>query len=101
VSWAAVAVLAAFAYGFKFLGLVVLGSRPLPEPVSRCLALLPAALLPALVVVNTLSTGRSIVLDARLPGVAAAGVAVWRRAPFPLVVVVGAAVTALVRLVAN
>jgi branched-subunit amino acid transport protein len=101
MSWAAVAVLAAFAYGFKFLGLAVLGSRPLPEPLSRCLVLLPAALLPALVVVNTLSTGRSIVLDARLPGVAAAGVAVWRKAPFPLVIVIGAAVTALVRLVVN
>ena len=47
-----------------------------------------------------MSAGRSIVLDARLPGVAAAAVAVWRKAPFPVVIVVGAAVTALVRLAA-
>jgi hypothetical protein len=53
--------------------------------------------MPALVAVNTVSTGRALVLDARLPGVAAAGVAVWRKAPFPVVIAVGAAVTALVR----
>ena len=100
MSWAAIAVLAACAYGFKFVGLVVIGSRRLPSPIARCLALLPAALLPALVVVNTVSSGRSIVFDARLPGVAAAGIAVWRKAPFPVVIVVGAAVTALIRLAA-
>jgi branched-subunit amino acid transport protein len=99
VSWTGIAVLAACAYGFKFLGLVVLGPRRLPPPFARCLALLPAALLPALVVVNTVSAGRSIVLDARLPGVAAAALAVWRRAPFPLVIALGAAVTAVIRLV--
>ena len=100
MSWAAIAVLAACAYGFKFVGLVVVGPRRLPPPLARCLVLLPAALLAALVVVNTVSAGRSIVLDARLPGVAAAAVAVWRKAPFPVVIVVGAAVTALVRLAA-
>jgi branched-subunit amino acid transport protein len=98
VSWAAIAVLAVWASGFKFVGLVVVGPRRLPAPIGRCLALLPAALLSALVVVNTVSTGRSIVLDARVPGVAAAAVAVWRKAPFPVVIVVGAAVTALIRL---
>jgi branched-subunit amino acid transport protein len=97
MSWAAIAVLAACAYGFKFLGLVVVGQRPMPARLARCLALLPAALLPALVVVNTVSNGRALVIDARLPGVAAAAVAVWRKAPFPVVIVVGAAVTAIVR----
>ena len=46
VSWAAIAVLAACAYGFKFVGLVVVGPRRLPAPLARCLVLLPAALLP-------------------------------------------------------
>ena len=36
----------------------------------------------------------------RLPGVLAAAVAAWRRWPFPVVVTVGAGVTALVRLAA-
>ena len=49
---------------------------------------------------QTFSDGQQLVLDARAAGVAAAAVAVWRRAPFPLVIVIGAAVTALLRAVA-
>jgi len=68
--------------------------------VSRCLQLLPAALLSALIAVQTLSTGQHLVIDARAAGVGAAIVAVWRKAPFPVVIVVGAAVTAIVRAIA-
>lgn len=97
MSWAALLVLAAGAYGFKVLGLVVLGGRTLPPKVARCVALLPAALLPALIAVQTLTTDDRWVLDARAAGVGAAIVAAWRRAPFPVVIILGAAVTALVR----
>jgi hypothetical protein len=38
------------------------------------------------------------VLDARLPALAVAAVAVWRRAPFLLVVILAAATAALLRL---
>ena len=74
-----------------------LGGRELPAPVARCVALLPAALLPALIAVQTLTTDDRLVLDARAAGVGVAIVAAWRRAPFPLVIVLGAAVTAAVR----
>ena len=57
------------------------------------------AILAALVVTETFARGRSLVLDARLAGVAAGLVAVLLRAPFWLVVIVGALATALVRLV--
>ena len=97
MSWWAILVLAAGAYAFKATGLVVLGGRNLPAPVSRCLQLLPAALLPALIAVQTLTTDQHLVLDARAAGVGAAIVAAWRKAPFPVVIVLGAAVTALVR----
>lgn len=97
MSWSAIILLAAGAYACKVLGLVVLGGRELPVRVDRCVALLPAALLPALVAVQTLTTDDRWVLDARAAGVAAAIVAAWRRAPFPVVIVVGAVVTALVR----
>ena len=100
MSWWAILVLAAGAYGFKATGLVVLGGRDLPAPVSRCLQLLPAALLSALIAVQTLSTGQHLVIDARAAGIGAAIVAVWRKAPFPVVIVVGAAVTAIVRAIA-
>ena len=53
-------------------GLVVLGSRHLPPVVERCLALVPAALISALVVMDTFSTGNELVLDARAAGVAVA-----------------------------
>jgi branched-subunit amino acid transport protein len=57
------------------------------------------AILAALVVTETFASGRSLVVDARLAGVAAGIVAVALRAPLWLVVVVGALATALVRLV--
>jgi branched chain amino acid efflux pump len=97
MSWALVLALAAGAYALKVLGLVVLGGRELPDPLVRCLGLLPAALLSALIAVQTFAVGRHLVLDARAAGVGVAAVAAWRRAPFPVVIVLGAAVTAAVR----
>jgi len=97
VSWSAIGLLALGAYAFKVVGLVVLGGRQLPPKVARCVALLPAALLPALVAVQTLTTDDRWVVDARAAGVAAAIVAAWRRAPFPVVIALGAIVTAVVR----
>jgi branched-subunit amino acid transport protein len=99
VSWSVLFLLAGGAYAFKALGLVVLGGRRLPPPVTQVMALLPAALLPAIVVVGTFAASdhRGLVLDARFAGVATAGLAAWRRAPFPVVIVLGALVSALVR----
>lgn len=97
MSWAAIFVLAGGAYLLKALGVFVLGGRELPPPVARCVALLPAALLPALIAVQTLTTDDRWVVDARAAGVGAAIVAAWRRAPFPVVILLGAAVTAGVR----
>ena len=57
------------------------------------------AILAALVITETFGSGRSLVLDARLAGVAAGIVVLVLRAPFWLVVMVGALATALVRLV--
>jgi branched-subunit amino acid transport protein len=97
MSWTLVIALGLGAYAFKVLGLVVIGARSLPPIVERCLALIPAALLSALIVKDTFSVGQDLVLDARAAGVAVAVVATWRRAPIPVVIVLGAAVTAVVR----
>ena len=60
--------------------------------------LLAPALLAALVVTETFASDhRSLVVDARSGGVAAAGIAIARRAPLPVVVLVAAAVTAALR----
>jgi hypothetical protein len=69
------------------------------ERLQRAAALLPLALLAGLVVVQTFAEGHSLVIDARAAGLAAAGVAVLRRAPFIVVVVVAAATAAVVRAV--
>jgi branched-subunit amino acid transport protein len=100
MSWWTVIALAAGAYVFKTVGLVALGGRPLPPHVQSCLNLIPPALLAALIVTTTFGDGQRLVLDARVPGVAAAAAAAWRGWPFPVVIVLGAAVTALVRAVA-
>ena len=97
MSWVLVIALAVGAYGFKVTGLVVLGGRTLPTVLERCLALIPAAVITALVVKDTLTLGQDVVIDARAAGIVAAAIAAWRKAPLIVVIVLGAVVTALVR----
>jgi branched-subunit amino acid transport protein len=97
VSWTAIAVLALGAYAFKATGLLVLGGRGVPARAQPLVALIPAALFSALIVQQTVVANGDLVLDARLAGVAAGAIAVWRRAPFVAVVLVAMATTAAVR----
>ncbi len=97
LSWFLVLSLGVGAFACKVIGLVVIGSRSLPPAVDRCLALIPAALITALVVKDALSIGQDLVLDARAVGVGCAVFVAWRRAPLTVVIVVGTVVTALVR----
>jgi uncharacterized membrane protein len=68
------------------------------ERVQRVAALLPVALLAALIATQTFSSGRSLTLDARAVGLGVAAVAVVLRAPFLVVVAAAAITTALMRL---
>ena len=97
MTWGLVLALAAGAYGFKVLGLIVIGSRQLPLPLERCLALIPAAVISAIVAKDTMSVGQHLQVDARLAGVVVAIIAAWRKMPVIVVIVAGAATTALVR----
>jgi branched-subunit amino acid transport protein len=97
MTWVLVLSLAAGAFAFKVLGLVVIGGRTLPPVVTRCIALIPPALFAALIVKDTFSVGRHLQLDVRAAGVAAAAIAAWRKLPIAAVIVVGAAVTAGIR----
>ena len=65
-----------------------------PRPM-RIADLLTVALLAALVAVQTLGDGQSIVVDARVPAVLVAAGLLMLRAPFLLVVVAAALVAAL------
>lgn len=97
--WLAILGMAAGCFGWKILGLSV-PAGVLERPwVRRVAALLPVALLAALTAVQTLTTGSGqLTVDARLAGLAAAGVALLLRAPFLVVVGAAVAVTALLRL---
>lgn len=97
MSWWLVIGLSAGAYMFKATGLVVIGARKLPAPFERCLILIPAALLAALVVKDTFSSAHELAFDARSVGLAVAVIAAWRRAPLVVVVVLAAGATALTR----
>ncbi len=90
-------VLAAGTYALKAAGPLVLGDRRLPTRVQVLVDLLPAALLASLAVVSTVADGRAVVFDARVVGMLVAGFALWRRAPFVVVIVLASAATAAVR----
>jgi len=94
--WIVIIVTSAGAFAFKLLG-QSLPEQLLERPRTERLAfLIPIALLAALTAVLTFGgEGRTLVLDARAAGVAAAVVLLLLRAPF-LVVVAGAALTAAV-----
>ncbi len=96
-AWVLVVVVGAATLTFKALGPVIIGGRALPATVSRVVALLAPTLLAALVVVSTFATGRELVVDARVAGMAAAVTALALRAPILVVVVSAAVVAALVR----
>ena len=97
MSWAALIGLAAAAYLLKAAGPVLAGGREMGPRVDQVLALLSVPLLAALVAVQTLDGGERLVIDARVPALAVAGVLVWRRAPFLVVVLAAAATAALLR----
>lgn len=96
--WLVVAGVGAGTIALKGLGPFLLGRRELPATATRLLALLPPPLLAALVVTQTLVSDRSLVLDARVLGLAAAIVTVALRAPLLATLVAAAAVTAIARL---
>jgi branched-subunit amino acid transport protein len=96
-AWLVVLLVGVATIVIKSIGPILLGGRSLPPRIASLIGLLAPALLAALVAINTFGAGRALVLDERVLGVAAAGVAVWRKAPVLLVVVIAAAVTAVAR----
>jgi uncharacterized membrane protein len=97
--WTLVIAVIVGCYLLKLAGYLV-PARLLEQPRTRRLVeLLPVALLAALVVVEALADGRRWQFDGpRLAGFAVAVLAVWRKAPFLVVVVLAGATAALLRL---
>jgi branched-subunit amino acid transport protein len=97
-AWLTVALCAITTFAIRAFGPFAVGARALHPRTTRVLSLLPAALLAALVVTETVIIDGELDIDARLAGVAAAGLLLWRGASVIWVVIGAAAVTAALRL---
>ncbi|GJM38745.1 MAG: hypothetical protein DHS20C19_21120 [Acidimicrobiales bacterium] len=105
MSWTAIIVLVVGSFGFKLFGHVVLARFAVDEGAQtgvlrwfpELAGLIPAALFAALIAVQTFSLDESLTIDARAAGLAAGVIAVWRRAPFVVVVILAMTVTAAIR----
>ena len=97
--WIVVAVLCVGTAIMRVAGPVAFGGRSLSGRGAAVVGLVAPALLGALVVYETVSTGaQGIELDARLVGLAAAALALVLRLPMIAVVLVAAVATAVARL---
>ena len=98
--WIVVGAVCAATVLFKAAGPVLLGRRPLPPRGQSVVDLLAPVMLTALVVTQTFGGDGEVTVDARLPGVAAAALAIWRRVPIIVAMLIAGVVTGLVRAVA-
>lgn len=96
--WTTVLLASGLAFALKLAGYVV-PHQSLDHPVvSRVTAMVPVALLSALIAVQTFTgSGGGLTLDARAAGVAVAIAALMLRAPFLVVVILAAATAATLR----
>ena len=98
-AWATILALAIGTAAIKAAGPVLVGGRELPREVERVIALFAPALLAALIVVETFGgVGRTLVIDARAAGLAAAALIITTTNSLVGSIVGAAAATALVRL---
>ncbi len=82
------------AFLLKYLGHSVTAKWLSHPRVLKINALIPIALLSALVAVQTFTNGKSLVIDQRLAGLAVAVIALILRAPFAIVVLSAAGTSA-------
>lgn len=98
MTYLAVALLTLGIAGQRLAGMFLIGPWLAKRPIlERIAELLPAAVVAALIAQLTFTSDASLVLDERGVGMVVAAVLVWRRAPFVVVVLAAAAVTALLR----
>lgn len=96
--WIWLLIACALAYAWKLVGYLV-PAKLLEDPrMSRVAGTMTIGLLASLTVVNTVASGQSLAADARLGALAAAAIALASRAPFLLVVVLGAGTAAVLRM---
>ena len=95
--WGWILLACAVCFAFKLAGHLLPSELLHDRRVAGVAGAVTVGLLAALVVVQTVADGTSLVVDARLAALGAAAVALLLRAPFVVVVVVGALVAAGLR----
>ena len=82
----------------RLVGMFALGQSLEQRPaLRRFVELIPAGIIAAVIAQLTFAEGRGLELDARLPGVAAGALLLWRGKGLAVVVLGAAVVTAVVR----
>lgn len=97
--WWSVIAASLLVFALKFAGYLVPQKVVAGPAVSRVAGLVTIALLSSLVASQTLAGDGGLVWDARIPAVVVAGVLLWFRAPFIVVIVAAALVAAGLRFV--
>lgn len=97
-TWHVVLLASLACLGLKFAGYLVPASLLERPAAARTANLVTVALLSALIAVQTLGAGMSLVLDARVPALGMAAVLFALRVPFVVVVIAAAGTAALLRL---
>lgn len=96
--WWWIAAASLLCFGVKFVGYLV-PSKLMDNPrIAYMSGIVTIGLLAALTAANTFASGEKVVFDARIGGLVAAAIALKLKAPFIVVVIVGAAATGLLRL---
>ncbi len=96
--WMWIALASAIAFGTKLLGYLLPESFLEHRKAMAVMSSMTVGLLAALVAINAVTRGHEVMLDSRILAVVAAVVALRFRAPFIVVVVIGAATVAVARL---
>ncbi len=96
-AWIVVALVGLITIVFKAAGPVFLGKRALPARIGSMVELLAPVMLMALVATQAFGGDEELEVDARVPGVAVAAVAIWLKAPVIVAMVIAGVVTGLIR----
>ena len=91
--WGWILLASAVAYVTKLAGYLVPARWLENDHMTRVAGVLTIGLLASLTAINTFSAGQALVIDARVAALVAAAIALWLRAPFLIVVIVGSAAT--------
>jgi len=95
--WLTIGAAIAVIFLTKLAGQFVPSSWVASPRIAPIVALVSVALLAGLAAQQTLDGGHQLVIDARLAALIVAAIALWRKAPFIVVIILAAATAALLR----